>query len=925
MDELQKLGKLMRDDWDRRVKQDYRFWMSDGHESDDVMWASGRRDSAKLLRDIPADLKQGRYVEIGCGVGRLLPAALEQFNEVIGLDVSAEAIRIAGSLLPDSGALKLMTGNGINLDQIESNSVQVLASFAALISVPSEVLAAYLVDFKRVLAHDGVIRLQMYLGKEQGVCRTDTLHLRCYERNAFSEAVGRAGLRVQWIEELQLPFKVSFEELGITAVIVSLVHDARQSASSEEVLDALLPGGEPDSMDEGSVSDLECWMSLTHAQSLADQGNFEQAKEALEYAIAMSKTATVDISDTLYKIQQMLTAGQEESPSDAGEMFERNIRCLQDYFPDVANQLRSLSPSRVRECEVRETEEGPVIYYKGQVLDHAGKPHSAAQNWIKRSLSEKRISSARSVCIFGFAGGYHLEEWLKHSSIAVTVIEPHPGVLFKACQSRDFTEVFPRLSGLFVGNDGLKALDEETELLVRPQTQAVASEFCDRVREHTYGSRGLRTLKPQIGVLGPMQGGTLPIFGYTLRALMSLGQRVRPIDVSGFAKGYHEVSGLVTNELLQKKAHGSYVEMLSSVILNSLAERPVDILICMAQNPLSGDALLELRKRGVVTALWFTEDYLRFTSWKVLAPYYDYIFTLQKEDCINSIRAAGCPDVHYLPMACDPDVHAPVPLTAEEIEHWGSPISFVGAGYHNRQQTFASLANMPLKLWGTEWPTMRPFDRLVQEKGRRISPEEYVKIFCASKININLHSSTERDGVDPTGDYINPRAFELAACGTFQLSDTRAYLNDVFTSGEDIAVFNDTRELKDQIEYYLAHDEERETIAARGRATVLHGHTYQDRIRQMLSIIYRRHYERLKQRMASSPWHRILELTKRNPELQQRCQVAFERGEDPGIDALVSDIVTGKGSLSETEQKLLFLFHVSKQIIRMEMSRKGGE
>jgi spore maturation protein CgeB len=348
-------------------------------------------------------------------------------------------------------------------------------------------------------------------------------------------------------------------------------------------------------------------------------------------------------------------------------------------------------------------------------------------------------------------------------------------------------------------------------------------------------------------------------------------------------------------------------------------------LICMAQAPLTDQTLTELRKRGIITVLWFVEDYMRFRTWKVLAPYYDFIFTIQRGDCISAIKAAGCQEVHYLPTAADPNVHMPLKLSEEERQRWGSEVSFVGAGYHNRQQTFAALANLPFKIWGTEWPECRPFDRLVQEKGRRLAPEEYVKIFNASKVNLNLHSSTERDGVEPGGDFINPRTFELAACGVFQLVDTRTLLPELLTPGRDLVTFENTEELKTKIDYYLQHDEERERIARQSRETVLQRHTYQHRLKEMLSVIYSSRMEQLKRREAVSPWKRILERSRKFPELERRCQAAFNRGEEPGLDGLVSDIVTGQGSLTETEQMLLFLFHISKQIIRMKKEELGDK
>jgi spore maturation protein CgeB len=83
----------------------------------------------------------------------------------------------------------------------------------------------------------------------------------------------------------------------------------------------------------------------------------------------------------------------------------------------------------------------------------------------------------------------------------------------------------------------------------------------------------------------------------------------------------------------------------------------------MAQAPISGRALSELRRKGVVTVLWFVEDYLRFTYWKDYAKYFDYVFTIQKGECIDAIRKAGATNVHYLPTACDQVIHAPASLT----------------------------------------------------------------------------------------------------------------------------------------------------------------------------------------------------------------------------------------------------------------------
>jgi spore maturation protein CgeB len=236
---------------------------------------------------------------------------------------------------------------------------------------------------------------------------------------------------------------------------------------------------------------------------------------------------------------------------------------------------------------------------------------------------------------------------------------------------------------------------------------------------------------------------------------------------------------------------------------------------------------------------------------------------------------------------------------------------------------FASLAHYPFRIWGSEWPLCKPFDRLVQEESRRIAPEEYIKIFNATQVNLNLHSSMERDGVDPSGDFLNPRTFELASCGAFQLVDERTLLPEAFEVGSEIVTFKDLPDLREKIDYYLAHPEERELINTRARTRVLKDHTYDKRLQEMLSIIYASKYEHLKTREDSSPWSTMEKRSENHPELKRRCQVAAARGEEPTLDALISDIVTGNGKLSETEQKLLFLFHVRKQIIRMTREEAG--
>jgi spore maturation protein CgeB len=142
--------------------------------------------------------------------------------------------------------------------------------------------------------------------------------------------------------------------------------------------------------------------------------------------------------------------------------------------------------------------------------------------------------------------------------------------------------------------------------------------------------------------------------------------------------------------------------------------------------------------------------------------------------------------------------------------------------------------------------------------------------------------------------------------------------------GKEIITFSSREEMIAKMEYYLAHPEERRQVCERARARVIKDHSYERRLEQMLSTIYASKYETLRQRESGSPWGEMIRRAESDPELKERCQRAMMRGEEPALDGLIADIVTGKGKLTETEQKLLFMHHVKSQIIRMRSEESGA-
>lgn len=914
----------MRAEWDRRIAHDYRYWMSDGVDNDSAMWDTGNRDLTLLLEGLDEKfISEARALELGCGVGRLVGAASQRCKHVTGVDVSQEAISEATRLLADRENVRLVLGNGSDISQVESNSIDLAYSFAAISSMPVSVTAVYLLELQRVLRPGAHARLQLYLGSTQKASEEDTIAIRCYDKGRFVAAVQAAGFSIEGVRDLILPFEVSDEESGLYAKIVDLRKNEQPSLDAAQIQEILMPGGEVSAGTGWSGSETEYLMAIARAQQHLEKGEVGDARKALEFAVAHFETPDPDVVSLLEELSSGLQQDKSEPPVIAAsvpewsaELFEKNMKVLAERFPDVHRSLAAVCQDA--EISVRRASNGEGVVYRGDVaLDQKDKPSRSGEVWAERCSKPK----GERLIVIGFASGYHVSSLLERMGEGIHVVEPDPRVLKAALGIRDYTKQLNALNSLTLTADQFRAVSElhssqeiETTIVAHPQTQAFHRSFIDEIRTIFWSKRSAEGLRPSIAVVGPIYGGSLPIAGYVYNAFKRLGHRVNYYDLSDFCPPYKKLPEFVRDKNRRSSLESSFVQMLSEIVLEGISERPVDILISLAQAPLSPEVLTEIRNRGIITAMWFVEDCRRFGTWQQLSKFYDYMFLIQKEPFTTYVEAAGAGRAIYLPLACDPAIHRPMQVTEEEKQRWGSPISFLGAGYHNRQQMFAQLANMPFKIWGTEWPQSHPFDKLVQEGGRRLEPEEYVKIFNSSEINLNLHSSMERDGVDPYGDFVNPRTFELAATGAFQLADNRTLLPELFEVGKEIATFDDQNDLEQKIAHYLQHPAERRTVVEAARKRVLEEHTYEHRVQSMLGYIYADRSEYLRRRVNEGPWPKTLSAANKFPELKERLERVYERGEEPKLEQLVADIQLGDGALDDVEQVLMFMFNLKAQI-----------
>jgi len=331
----------------------------------------------------------------------------------------------------------------------------------------------------------------------------------------------------------------------------------------------------------------------------------------------------------------------------------------------------------------------------------------------------------------------------------------------------------------------------------------------------------------RILIVGAISGATVDIGSSLARAFVSLSKECHFLDFSEYQQELRAVNGVRRDVDMHK-----FLIKLQTRLLEEVISFNPSLIIGLAQSPLNNVEVLDsFRKSGIKLTYWFLEDYRVFQYWRNIAPKFALFFTIQKSRIFKELKQLGCDNGHYLAAAFD-DFTPPTEANEKIIEVAPS-LSFVGAPYRNRVNVFNDLKIPELEIYGEGWIGL---NTAVKIGDRRISPSERRLIYANSKINLNLHSSSDGEG-DWNGDFVNPRTFEIAGLGGFQLTDARELLSLHFDLRNEISVFESPGSMMDAIKYYLSHESERNEIASNARARVLKEHTYRHRALEILSLV----------------------------------------------------------------------------------------
>jgi len=203
------------------------------------------------------------------------------------------------------------------------------------------------------------------------------------------------------------------------------------------------------------------------------------------------------------------------------------------------------------------------------------------------------------------------------------------------------------------------------------------------------------------------------------------------------------------------------------------------------------------------SAWWAIDTHMDFAWCFQKARGFDLVFAAQR-DGAEQLRLAGISTAAWLPLACDPEIHA-----KHEVA---------------KQYDVAVVGNI--------FPG--PRSELLEVIRRRYSRtfigqcyfEEMARTYSAARIVFNR--SIKND--------VNMRVFEALASGSMLMTNdlTANGQAELFHDGVRLATYREREDLLDKLAFYLERESLTEQIAAAGRAEVLEKHTYGHRMERLL-------------------------------------------------------------------------------------------
>jgi spore maturation protein CgeB len=317
--------------------------------------------------------------------------------------------------------------------------------------------------------------------------------------------------------------------------------------------------------------------------------------------------------------------------------------------------------------------------------------------------------------------------------------------------------------------------------------------------------------------------------------LRQLGHAVDQVEISDYMLKWNNVASKIAKRLLIKKAIQAY----KAAIINQIKIFKPDILLAFKGSYLDPEFLAEVKSHGVLCVNVFPDfSFLHNDFSEDWITSYDFFISTKPFHRERLDELCGPAGFAIVPHGYSSLVHRRIPTEAERSPAFD--LCYMGNADQRKATILSEILthfpDRPAVVIGSNWsrfldPAQFPACRFVGA----MSGDAMVGTMQSSRINIAFHFGAR----DQTGwfDRISTRSYEIPACGAFMLHIDNPEIRELYTPGEEIAVFTTPAEAIGQIEHYLAHDEERRAIADAGWRRCVPAYSYDARCIDIMAAI----------------------------------------------------------------------------------------
>lgn len=271
-------------------------------------------------------------------------------------------------------------------------------------------------------------------------------------------------------------------------------------------------------------------------------------------------------------------------------------------------------------------------------------------------------------------------------------------------------------------------------------------------------------------------------------------------------------------------------EGMRKYVIDTARNYEPDYIFCHVQNidAFSLENYIELNSIGKVINFTFDVRSKEKTQWLYgIAKNIHYTFFSCYEDVLNCRELEINNTGNILP-SCDMDVYRKYP--AQKTEE--GKIVFIGSNFITTNLNFDMSKERVymVEMIENNYEGRFALEGLNWNKSTLANQQTEVNLYNTSAIGL---SQNNFDRIDYTSD----RLFRIMASGCFCLTKYFTGIQTHFNRGEHLDWWRTLGELKQKIDYYTIHKEEREAIAKTGSLFVRENHTWTNRVVEMFKII----------------------------------------------------------------------------------------